>query len=154
MQLLELIGQYGGWSWIAAGLILLALELIVPGGVLVWLGAAAVVTGVIALFNLAPLSIQWVLFGALSIAGVAAWLGLNRRRKLDESDQPFLNRRAAKLVGEHAELVEAISDGFGRARFGDGTWRVTGPELPRGTRVRITGYDGTVLTVEADRHGP
>ena len=150
MQVIELIGQYGGWSWIVAGLILLALELIVPGGVLVWLGLAGIITGIVALLNLAPFSIQWVLFGVLSIAGVAAWLGLARKRKLNESDRPFLNRRAAKLVGEQAELTEAISGGFGRARLGDSTWRVTGPDLPRGTRVRITGYEGTVLTVEAE----
>ncbi|MBU1175955.1 MAG: NfeD family protein [Alphaproteobacteria bacterium] len=149
MQIIDLIGQYGGWSWIIAGLILLALELILPGGVLVWLGAAAVVTGIVALFNLAPFSIQWVLFGALSLAGVAAWLGLARRRNLLESDRPLLNLRAAQHMGETLELTEAISDGFGRARLGDSTWRVSGPELPRGARVRVTGYDGTVLKVEA-----
>lgn len=149
MQIIDLIGQYGGWSWIIAGLILLALELILPGGVLVWLGAAAVVTGIVALFDLAPFSIQWVLFGALSLAGVAAWLGLARRRKPTESDRPLLNLRAAQLVGQTAELSEAINGGFGRARLSDTTWRVSGPELPRGARVRVTGYDGTVLRVEA-----
>ena len=153
MQIVALISQYGGWSWIAAGLVLLALELIMPGGVLVWLGAAAVVTGLIALLNLAPLSIQWVLFGALSIAGVALWLVVARRRKLDVTDRPLLNRRAAQWVGQHAELTEAISQGFGRARLGDTTWRVAGPDLPKGSRVRITGFEGTVLTVEADKAG-
>jgi hypothetical protein len=148
MQIIELIGQYGGWSWIVAGLILLALELVLPGGVLVWLGLAAVVTGIAALFQLAPFSIQWVLFGVLSIAGVSAWLGLARRRKLDQSDRPFLNRRAAQLVGQHAELTEAISGGFGRAKIGDSTWRVTGPDLPRGAHVQVTGFNGTTLTVE------
>jgi hypothetical protein len=150
MQIIELISQYGGWSWIVAGLILLALELVMPGGVLVWLGAAAVVTGIVALFQLASLSMQWVLFGVLGIAGVAAWLGLVRRRKIDESDRPLLNLRAAQLVGRNAELTEAISSGFGRARIGDSTWRVSGPDLPKGTRVRVTGYEGTVLTVEAE----
>lgn len=154
MQIVALIGQYGGWSWIVAGLVLLALELILPGGVLVWLGLAAIVTGIVALFDLAPFSIQWVLFGVLSIAGVSAWLGLARRRKLDASDRPLLNRRAAQLVGQHAELTEAINGGFGRARLGDGTWRVAGPDLPRGARVRVTGYDGTVLTVEVDGKAP
>lgn len=148
MQIIEIIGQYGGWSWIVAGLILLALELILPGGVLVWLGSAAVVTGIVALLNLAPFSIQWVLFGLLSLAGVAAWLGLARRRKLDESDRPLLNLRAAQLVGQTVELTEAISGGYGRARHGDTTWRVSGPDLPKGLRVRVTGYDGTVLAVE------
>ncbi len=149
MQIIAFISEYGGWSWIVAGLVLLALELVVPGGVLVWLGTAAVITGVVALLQLASLSIQWVLFGVLGIAGVAAWLGLARKRKLDESDRPLLNLRAAQLVGQTAELTEAISSGFGRAKFRDSTWRVSGPDLPKGTRVRVVGYSGTVLTVEA-----
>ena len=149
MQIIELISQYGGWAWIVAGLVLLALELILPGGVLVWLGLAAVVTGILALFNLASFSIQWVLFGLLSIAGVAAWLGLARRRKQPDSDQPLLNLRAAQMVGKHAEITEAISGGYGRAKLGDSTWRVSGPDLPRGTEVSVTGYEGTVLSVEA-----
>jgi membrane protein implicated in regulation of membrane protease activity len=46
-------------------------------------------------------------------------------------------------------LLEPISGGYGRARVGDSVWKVSGPELPAGTRVRVTGADGTVLTVEA-----
>ena len=150
MQVIELIGQYGGWSWIIAGLILLALELIVPGGVLVWLGIAGVITGIVTLLNLAPFSIQWVLFGALSIAGVVLWLTVARRRKAYESDRPMLNKRAEQLIGQQAQLTEAISGGFGRARLGDSTWRVTGPDLPKGTSVRVTGAEGTVLKVEGE----
>lgn len=150
MQVLELIGQYGGWSWIIAGLILLALELIMPGGVLVWLGIAGVITGIVALLNLASFSIQWVLFGILSIAGVIGWLTIARRRKLDESDRPLLNARAQQVIGQTAQLTEAISEGFGRAKLGDTTWRVAGPDLPRGTSVRVIGAEGTVLKVERD----
>ncbi len=150
MQVIELIGQYGGWSWIVAGLILLALELIVPGGVLVWLGIAGVITGIVALLNLAPFSIQWVLFGALSIAGVVLWLTFARRRKAYETDRPMLNKRAEQLIGQQAQLTEAISGGFGRARLGDSTWRVAGPDLPKGTSVRVTGAEGTVLRVEGE----
>lgn len=150
MQVIELIGQYGGWSWIVAGLVLLGFELIVPGGVLVWLGIAGIITGIVALLNLAPLSIQWVLFGALSIAGVVLWLTFARRRRLDETDRPLLNKRAEQVIGQQAQLTEAISGGFGRAKVGDSTWRVTGPDLPRGASVRVTGAEGTVLTVEAN----
>lgn len=148
MQIIEIISEYGGWSWIVAGLVLLALELFLPGGVLVWLGAAAVVTGVVALLNLAPFSIQWVLFGLLSLAGVAAWLGLARRRKLADSDRPLLNLRAAQLVGQTVEITEAINGGYGRARHGDTTWRVSGKDTPKGRRVTVTGYDGAVLAVD------
>jgi membrane protein implicated in regulation of membrane protease activity len=31
---------------------------------------------------------------------------------------------------------------------GDTIWRVEGPELPKGARIRIVGTDGSVLKVE------
>lgn len=150
MDIVNLIADYGGWSWIVAGLVLLGLELVVPGGVLIWLGAAAMLTGVIALFQVVSQPIQWVLFGILSLVGIVAWLRISRRQNLDVSDKPFLNRRAAKLIGQQAALSEPITDGYGRAVIGDSTWRVSGPDLPQGARVKVTGHDGTVLTVEAD----
>ncbi|MGH7004326.1 MAG: NfeD family protein [Alphaproteobacteria bacterium] len=47
-------------------------------------------------------------------------------------------------------LEEATVNGRGRARIGDSLWRVTGPDLAAGTRVRITGMDQGTLKVEAD----
>jgi len=44
-------------------------------------------------------------------------------------------------------LVEAIEQGAGKVKLGDGVWKVTGPELPAGARVRVTGVNGTILTV-------
>jgi membrane protein implicated in regulation of membrane protease activity len=32
---------------------------------------------------------------------------------------------------------------------GDGTWTVSGPDLPAGTAVRVTAVDGNILVVEA-----
>ena len=55
------------------------------------------------------------------------------------SDQPLLNERAGRLVGQAYVLAEPIVDGHGRIRIDDSNWRVTGPDLPSGTRVRVTG---------------
>ena len=62
---------------------------------------------------------------------------------------PLLNERATRLVGQSYILGEPIVGGNGRIRVGDTTWRLTGPDLPSGTRVRIVGHDGSVL--RADR---
>ena len=45
-------------------------------------------------------------------------------------------------------LEGAIVDGRGRLRVDDSVWLVEGPDLPAGTRVRITGADNTLLRVE------
>ncbi len=46
-------------------------------------------------------------------------------------------------------LDEPIRDGSGRLALGDTTWRVTGPDLAAGAKVRIVEADGAVLKVEA-----
>ena len=47
MDIIAFVAQYGLWSWVVGGLVLLALELVVPGGIFLWLGIAAVVTGIL-----------------------------------------------------------------------------------------------------------
>ena len=45
MDIINIIAEYGGWSWIIGGFVLLAIELVVPGGVFVWLGVSALLVG-------------------------------------------------------------------------------------------------------------
>ena len=70
-------------------------------------------------------------------------------RDSKRSEQPLLNERAARLIGQSFVLAEPIVDGKGRIRVDDTNWRITGPDLPSGTRVRVTGNDGAVLSVGA-----
>ena len=147
MQVLEFIAQSGAWSGVVAGLVLLALELVAPGGVLIWLGAAALVTGGVALLVNVYWPLQFVVFGVLALAAI--WLWLRPRKPEEPTDRPFLNRRTERFIGHEAVLDEPIRDGEGRVAIGDTTWRVTGPDLAAGARVRVVDADGAVLRVEA-----
>lgn len=147
MQVLEFIAGMGAWSWVVAGLVLLALELVVPGGVLVWLGGAALATGGLSLLIDIYWPLQFVLFGVLAL--VAIWLWLRTRKQERPTDRPYLNRRAERFIGHEAILDEPIRDGQGRIALGDTTWRVTGPDLEAGARVRVVDADGALLKVEA-----
>ena len=64
------------------------------------------------------------------------------------SQDPLLNRRGARMVGETALVVQAIEHGSGRVHFGDSEWIARGPDAAVGQRVRITGSDGATLLVE------
>ena len=147
MQVLEFIASNGAWSWVVAGLILLALELVAPGGVLIWLGAAALVTGGLALLVNVYWPLQFVVFGVLALCAI--WLWLKVRGREQPTDSPFLNRRAHRFIGQEIVLDEPIHDGQGRVALGDTTWRVTGPDLAAGAKVRVVDADGAVLKVEA-----
>jgi membrane protein implicated in regulation of membrane protease activity len=148
MVLLDLFITYGPWAWFVTGLVLLALELVVPGGYFLWLGAAGIVTGLLAFVPGLGWPWQVTIFGILAIAIVAAWTLFTRNRR-HRTDSPFLNRRAERFIGHEAIIDEPIKDGFGRLTLDDTIWRIAGPDLAAGEKVRVVGAEGAVLKVVA-----
>jgi membrane protein implicated in regulation of membrane protease activity len=148
MDLVALMISYGAWSWLIAGLVLLGLELLLPGGVFVWLGIAAMITALVSFAFPLDWPREFGLFGILGILAIVFWLRVIRLRG-NRTDRPLLNRRAERFVGQEAVLDEPITDGYGRVPLGDTVWRIAGPDLPAGRRVRIVGHEGAVLKVEA-----
>lgn len=135
------------WAWLSLGVLLVALEILVPGFFLIWLGLAAVVTGVIAWIIAPAIPVQLGIFALLSMIalfGARQWLNKNPI----ESSDPFLNQRGQRMIGDIVTLTRAIEDGRGRARVGDGEWPVRGPDAAEGSKVRVTGMDGGTLIVE------
>jgi membrane protein implicated in regulation of membrane protease activity len=137
--------QWWHW-WIAAGLLGI-LEAMAPGAVAIWFAAAAAVIGALLLVVPIAWQLQLVLFGVLSVGALAAWRYWKRDHP-ETSALPRLNQRAAQYIGEVCVLSEAIVQGYGKARVGDGFWKVRGPDLPAGTPVRVKAVEGTVLIVE------
>jgi membrane protein implicated in regulation of membrane protease activity len=154
MGLVETIAGFGGWAFVVAGLVLLGLELVVPGGILLWLGVAGIVTGLAALFQPIAWPFQFLIFGVLSLILITGWLRYFKGRETP-TDRPFLNRRADSVVGHEAALDEPIVNGFGRLALGDTIWRIAGPDLPVGSRIRVVGAQGAVLRIEpVDQRAP
>jgi membrane protein implicated in regulation of membrane protease activity len=60
---------------------------------------------------------------------------------------PELNIRGSQYVGRTVTVEVAISNGRGKVRVGDTMWTAEGPDTPVGTRVKVTGVNGTVLVV-------
>jgi membrane protein implicated in regulation of membrane protease activity len=120
---------------------------VVSGSVLLWLGVAAVITGLASLFQPLDWPMQFLIFGGLSVILIVGWLRYSKGRETP-SDSPFLNRRADRFIGREAVLDEPIRDGYGRLSLGDSIWRISGPDLAAGQRVRIVGADSAVLKVE------
>ncbi|MCG6114576.1 MAG: NfeD family protein [Mesorhizobium sp.] len=150
-MLVEFLATIGPWNWIILGCVLLALEIVVPGFYLLWIGIAALLTGTLS-FQLMDVALwtwqaQTVFFLGLSLA--TALIG---RRVFsgggEDTDQPLLNRREQQMIGTVATLEEPIQDGRGRVRIGDSLWQVAGPDLPAGTRIRVTNATNGILSVE------
>jgi membrane protein implicated in regulation of membrane protease activity len=139
------------YLWWILALLLIAGEVMMPGYFLLWIGVAAAAMGVLLwLFPGMGLLAQAVLFALLALAACVAyarWLRPRIERRAPGGER--LNRRAEQMIGQRYELVEAIVNGRGKVRVGDGQWLVTGPDLPLGSTVEVVAVDGTTLKVRA-----
>lgn len=137
----------GAWRWFVLGLLLLAGELIAPGTLLLWLGIAAVLVGLIAFAVDPGWQIELVAFAVLALVAAVGWWFFGRPDNAAASDQPMLNRRAERHVGKIFVLDTPIVHGDGRLRIDDTTWRVSGPDLAAGVRVKVMAVEGITLVV-------
>ncbi len=134
-------------AWIVIGLVLSALELLVPGVYLIWLAIAALVTGGLTFIYDPGLALQVIEFVALALIAVFSARRILRDSPIVSSD-PLLNKPGGRMVGQTAIVTTAIEGGSGRVRYGDGEWMARGVDMAAGERVRITGTEGSVLLVE------
>ena len=141
----ELLHLFGPWFWfIVAGLLLIG-ELLSPGVFLMWLGGAAILTG---LADLA-LGLGWaaeaITFGLTALISVfASWKPVTSKWS-PKSDQPHLNQRLNGFVGRTIVLDQAIINGSGKVRIEDALWDVDGEDAPAGAKVKLTGVKGLRL---------
>ena len=133
-----------GWLWLIGGVLLLILEVIAPGFFLMFLGAAAVATGLFTLLFDLGLAPQLALFALYAVIAVLVGRRVYANRRF-ESPDPLLNDRAGRLVGKVVTVVAAVDEHNGRVRVGDGEWSARGGPAGPGERVRITGVDGNCL---------
>lgn len=141
--------SFNHWGWWIFALVLFAIELLAPGVFFLWLGLSAIVVGFIALL-LPDLGWQmdFIIFAVLgvifAIVGRRYW-----KPKSGDSADPTLNQRGVQYIGQVYVLQTAIENGHGRITVGDGSWLVSGLDLPIGARVRVSGVDGARLMVES-----
>jgi membrane protein implicated in regulation of membrane protease activity len=142
------------WLWLIGGVVLLIAELIAPGFFLIFIGAAAILTGALALLLGPPVALQLALFAIFAF--VAARVGGRGfyASRYDYSSDPFLNDRAARLLGRIVVVVQAVDSHGGRVRVGDSEWSARGGPAAVGERVRIVDIEGNCLKVEAEHTLP
>ena len=134
------------WLWLIGGVVLGIAEMVLPGVYLMWIGGAAVLTGILALLLPIGFAAQFAIFSIATIAAI--YLGRNLLAKNPIiSDDPKLNDRGARLVGLIVTAVEPVDSAHGRVKVGDSVWSARGTDAAVGDRLRVTGTDGNVLLV-------
>jgi membrane protein implicated in regulation of membrane protease activity len=150
MDLTSSVLSLGHWNWFIAAAVLFMIEIVAPGAFMVWLALAAIVVGTISTFVEADWW-EWqgqvIAFAVLAIALIPVWRrfarGIERR-----TAPSFLNRRTQGYVGREFTLETPIVGGVGTIRIDDTVWRVSGPDAPAGSTVKVARADGAQLLVE------
>ena len=132
-----------GWVWTIGGILLLMLEMLAPGVFLIFIGVAAIATGIFTLMFGLALPGQLALFVVYSLLAVLAGRRIYANKE-DNSSDPFLNDPAARLVGRVVTVIEAVDEHGGRVRVGDSDWSARGGPARAGERVRVAGVDEDV----------
>ena len=139
------------WHWLTLGVLLLGLEVVLPGTFFLWMGVSAgIVSGILFIVPDFDWQNQIFVFGVFSVVAVVAWRYWLKGHPVETADST-LNVRGAQYIGRVLVLADPIVDGVGKAKVGDSLWRVSTSDeinMPEGARVRVTGVEGATLVVE------
>jgi len=130
------------WAWLFAGLFFCFAETLAPGAFLIFIGIAGLVIGGVDF--LYPLPVEAQTLGFAALAAALALLGKRLYGSVLGKGDSAPVSRAEALVGQEFFLESAIAQGYGRIRVGDSVWRVSGPDLPSGAKVKVVSVGGSV----------
>jgi membrane protein implicated in regulation of membrane protease activity len=136
------------WLWLIAAALLGIGEIIIPGAFLMWIGIAALITGLAMLVLPLGVALQLAVFAVMSVASVYAGRRVLIRNPIVSAD-PLLNDRGARLIGEIVTAVTPVDSSQGRVKVGDGVWSARGATAEIGDRLRVIGIERGVLLVES-----
>ncbi len=135
--------------WFLIGLVLLLLELIIPGFVIIFFGAGAWVTAIVCLIFNIGVNIQLAVF---TFSSVLLLLLLRRylRKQFFSEDKSVVETLADEFLGKTAVVESDIRKGFpGKVSFKGTTWNALSDEtVKKGQLVEIIGKESINLIVK------
>jgi inner membrane protein len=145
---MEWINEIIYWHWLILAVVLIILEILIPGAYFLWMGVSAIfVGGLMYIFPELAFLVQILIFAILSVIAVMMYRSYRKKNPL-VTDEPALNRRGEKYIGQSFTLKEPIVNGVGRIKVDDSSWKIKGFDIDAGETVRVVAVEGTTLIVE------
>lgn len=138
------------WLWLIGGVLLLSAELIAPGYSLIFIGAAGICTGMLAVLLGLSVPLQLAVFIVLALLAVRVGGRRFYASRYDHTSHPSLNDPTQRLLGRVVIVSHPVDANGGRVRVGDSEWSARGGPAAAGERVRIVDIDGNCLKVEPE----
>ena len=140
------------WHWIVLGFALAGIEIFVPTFYMIWLGASAVVVGILTWLLPIPFAAQMLIWGVLSVVCLIAWFKFVSPKMKDVTNSGMAKEA---LFGKIGTVLEYNSDSSrGRLRFpapllGEDEWGFISEEaLNAGDKVSVLDISGNDLIVK------
>ncbi len=134
------------YFWFLGGIILLILEMFIPGLVVIFFGLGAVLTGIVtAIFNL---PIAWEI--AIFIVSSVLSLILFRRYFLKRFNKYIPEKEPNDMIGYEAVVIEDIKPNMtGKVLFRDVPWKAVAERpIKKGETVKIIESENLTLFVQ------
>ncbi len=146
---MEWINDIIYWHWLILAVVMIILEILIPGAYFLWMGVSAIFVGVLMyVFPEMVFLVQILIFAVLSVISVVMYKSYRKKNPI-VTDEPALNRRGEKYIDQNFTLTEPIVNGEGKIKVDDSTWKIVGMDMPAGMIVRVVSAEGTTLKVEA-----
>ncbi len=146
---MELNLQLLHWHWWVIGLVLVVIEALLPSGMWAAMAMAAISTGAAAwLIEGLAWQFQLGIFCTLLLIFIVVISIVKKRlpgrsEKEGSADSP----KAKAYIGKDITLTGPIKNGFGEVQMDEIWWSIKGPDLKKGTKVRVIGTDAGMLSV-------
>lgn len=143
------------WHWIIFGLVMLALEIVVPTFTLFWFGCGAIVVGSVLFFSPdLPLNLQLIAWAVVSVVFTFLWFKY-LKPKFKDRTKAGLSRET--VMGSVGFVIQAPHDGEkGKVRFsvpvmGDEEWLfISDDSVVDGDKVKVIDVSGNTFVVKKD----
>ena len=137
------------WHWIVLGVMLLIVEMSIGTFIMLGLGVAAIVVGIIDVQMGTSFTVELSIWMVLSLLAIAAWFKWFREDPITESGQS--NYRLDTL-GSVQDEIRPHSRGkvkFDTPVLGNTVWHATSKvDIDENTRVKIVQINGQLIEVE------
>ncbi|GAA5096241.1 NfeD family protein [Wohlfahrtiimonas larvae] len=135
-------------NWFTVGIILIILEMLLPGMFLMWFGVSALLVGVITLIISMSINSELILFAITSVLSVITVILI--MRKVSPNTQSTITHnlnqaRGSEFIGMTFTLDSKVMNNDGKLNIGDTAWLIKGPDAEAGAHIEITHVENNTL---------
>ncbi|MHC3995371.1 NfeD family protein [Thiomicrolovo sp. ZZH C-3] len=136
------------WHWVILGMVLIGLETMALTFLLLGIGVAAILTGVLAYLLTLSFSTELLIWSVLSTLFIVGWWRFIRQRTVTQSGQPNYRVDTKGTVVEAIEPPQRGKVLFDIPVLGNREWPAFADEpLAVGTKVQIVDVSGQLIKV-------